>query len=285
MITVYIGGGLANKMFQYATSLEIRRLGYEVAYDTHTFQTEFDHDQVRLDDIFSNVVLNESNTHYYVAGKNNKLARLWKRICPSYVIECAYQFNNKFNQQLRKTCLVEGSWQDERYFISSEKEVRDAFKFSELKDIRNIEIAKEMRNTNSVAIHIRKGDGYGSWNIFSNTCPKSYYQAAVDYIKSKVKEPRYFVFSDSPEVVADYLDIDDYVLINWNPSVGKGNYVDMQLMSLAKYNIIANSTYSWWGAWLNQYPDKIVIAPRYWFNPNCNLANVNHIIPARWIKL
>lgn len=81
------------------------------------------------------------------------------------------------------------------------------------------------------------------------------------------------------------MDIKDYTLINWNPTIGKGNHYDMQLMSAAKHNIIANSTYSWWGAWLNNNPNKIIIAPEYWFNPKSNLANVNHIIPAEWIKL
>ncbi|MDO4975094.1 MAG: alpha-1,2-fucosyltransferase, partial [Alphaproteobacteria bacterium] len=82
-----------------------------------------------------------------------------------------------------------------------------------------------------------------------------------------------------------YLGLEEYTLINWNPTNGWGNHFDMQLMSNAKHNIIANSTYSWWGAWLNQNPGKIVIGPLYWFNPKCKLANINHIIPHTWIKL
>lgn len=285
MVTIYIGGGLANKMFQYAISLEIKRLGYDVAYDTHTFRTEFEHDRVQLDEIFSAINLNESNDIYFAAGKNSKLMRLWKKLSPLYIIERAYQYNNKLSQQLRNTCLVDGSWQDERYFISSEKDVRAAFRFPELTDERNMEVAKEMAHTNSIAIHIRKGDGYGTWNIFSNTCPKSYYDKAIDYMCQHVEKPKFFVFSDSPEIISQYLDIRDYKLINWNPSVGNGNYLDMQLMSCAKHNIIANSTYSWWGAWLNQNSKKIIIAPQYWFNPECNLANINHIIPNSWVKI
>ena len=180
---------------------------------------------------------------------------------------------------------MESSWQDENYFISAAGEVRNAFKFSPFEDKRNQEIEQAMASSNSVAIHIRKGDGYGTWNLFSYTCPKEYYDKALAYIKEHVENPKFFIFTDSPEVVKEYLDIEDYTLINWNPTSGKGNYWDMQLMCCAKHNVIANSTYSWWGAWLNANPEKIVIGPNYWFNPECQYAHINHIIPNHWIKL
>lgn len=283
---MYIGGGLANKMFQYAFSLAIKKKGYDLKYDTHTFQTEFVHDQATLQGIFPNVSIEEDTvSKYWAAGRNDKLARVWKRLSTSYVSEHAYLYNDKVWQQLRNTCYVESSWQDENYFISAKDEVRKAFVFPELEDPRNIEVAEAMRATNSVAIHIRKGDGYGTWNIFSNTCPKEYYDKALAYIKEHIENPKFFIFTDSPDVVKEYLDIEDYTLINWNPTTGKGNYLDMQLMSCAKHNIIANSTYSWWGAWLNNNPEKIVIGPKYWFNPECKLANINHVVPNHWVKL
>lgn len=286
MITIYIGGGLANKMFQYAFSLAIKKKGYGVCYDTQTFKTEFAHDKISLQEIFPNVVITETdNNNYWMAGRNGKFARLWKRLSSNYITEHAYLFNDKVWGQLKNSCYVESSWQDERYFIDAELDVRKAFVFPDFEDERNKHTARMMQESNSVAIHIRKGDGYGTWNIFSNTCPKSYYTKAIDYIKRHVDNPQFFIFTDSPDVVKEYLDIKDYTLINWNPTIGKGNHYDMQLMSAAKHNIIANSTYSWWGAWLNNNPNKIIIAPEYWFNPKSNLANVNHIIPAEWIKL
>jgi len=286
MITVYIGGGLANKMFQYAFSLAIKKAGYDVNHDTASFETEFAHDRIELDDIFKNVKLDRvKDVPYWGAGKQGKLARLIKRICPWYVSEHAYLFNEKIWAQIKGNCYVESSWQDERYFINAEEEVRESFAFPEFEDERNIAVAKTMASSNSVAIHIRKGDGYGKWNIFSNTCLKEYYTAAISYIKEKVDSPSFFVFTDSPEIAKDYIDISDYTLINWNPTVGKQNYLDMQLMSLAKHNIIANSTYSWWGAWLNNNKDKIVVAPKNWFNPESKYGNINHIVPERWIRL
>lgn len=283
---MYIGGGLANKMFQYAFSLAIKKKGYDVVYDTDSFQTEFVHDQVTLQSIFPNVAVNnKGNVGYWAAGKNNKTARLWKRLSPYYIMEHAYLYNNKVWQQLRKSCYVESSWQDERYFITAENEVRKAFFFPDFESDRNQKIAKDVSESNSVAIHIRKGDGYGTWNIFSNTCPKEYYNRALAYIKEHVENPKFFIFTDSPEIVKEYLDLEDYTLINWNPTSGKGNHYDMQLMSCAKHNVIANSTYSWWGAWLNNNPDKIVVGPKFWFNPECRYAHINHIVPNHWIKL
>lgn len=171
MVTVYIGGGLANKMFQYAFSLAIKKKGFEVVYDIHTFKSEFVHDKVALQDIFPNIDINDCvKDDYIAAGKNGKISRLWKRIIPSYVTEHAYQYNGKVFSQLRKNCYVESSWQDERYFTVAEREVREAFTFAEIDDERNKKIIKDMQNSNSVAIHIRKGDGYGTWNVFTNTC-------------------------------------------------------------------------------------------------------------------
>ncbi len=284
MVTVYIGGGLANKMFQYAFSLAIKKKGYEVGYDTHTFKTEFEHDQVLIDSIFPNVSIMESKDSYWGAGKNDKIARLYKRFSPYYVMEHAYQYNPRVWKQLNERCYVESSWQDERYFIEAETEVRRAFKFRPFISERNKAIATEIQESESVAVHIRKGDGYATWDIFQNTCPKSYYKSAIEYIKERKPQARFFVFSDIPSIVKDYLGDESFTLIDWNPSVGPGNYIDMQLMSYARHNIIANSTYSWWGAWLNNNPEKIIVAPRFWFNPNCRLADVNHIIPNNWIK-
>ena len=167
---MYIGGGLANKMFQYAFSIAIKKMEYDVVYDTISFKTEFVHDRVELDDIFPNVKLNRvDKVNYWAAGKQGRLPRLIKRLSPQYVTEHAYLFNDKVWTQIKKDCYVESSWQDENYFISASDEVRKAFRFSPFEDKRNQEIEQAMASSNSVAIHIRKGDGYGTWNIFSNT--------------------------------------------------------------------------------------------------------------------
>ena len=114
---------------------------------------------------------------------------------------------------------------------------------------------------------VEKGKDYMKREIFANTCPLEYYLKAVDIIKDRVEDPVFYVFTDNPDWVKENLKGIDYTLVEDNPAIGWGNHFDMQLMSCCKHNIIANSTYSWWGAFLNDNPNKIVIEPRYWFNP------------------
>ena len=88
-----------------------------------------------------------------------------------------------------------------------------------------------------------------------------------------------------PSLVSNYLSGIEYKLVDWNPTVGYGNHFDMQLMSSAKHNIIANSTYSWWGAWLNDNPEKIVIAPQEWFKLTSQIKQQPNLYPSEWILI
>jgi hypothetical protein len=290
MIEFYIAGGLANKMFQYAFSLRLKELGYDVYYNVESFKAEFEHENVSLMDIFPNSDMEIGKYNLFpLLGKNDVISKISKRISnlirKKYFFESNYKFDSKISNKINGISCFEGAWQNEGYFKDAEKEVRNAFKFPDFVDERNITIENTMKSSNSVAIHIRKGDGYGTWDIFKGTCEKEYYHKAIAHIKKTVEEPRYFVFSDNHEVVNHYLNGLDYILINWNPQVGKKNYLDMQLMSCAKHNIIANSTYSWWGAWLNENPDKVIIAPNDWFNPTLRRKFRHHkIVPKNWIK-
>lgn len=138
-----------------------------------------------------------------------------------------------------------------------------------------------MLSENSVAIHVRKGADYQSKQNRKNTCTIDYYRLAIDYIRMHVQNPVFYVFTDNKDwVIENFTDL-DYTLCDWNPTSGKQNYLDMQLMSCAKHNVIANSTYSWWGAWLNENSDKIVIAPKRWFNK----IVTPDILPEQWIKI
>ena len=145
-----------------------------------------------------------------------------------------------------------------------------------------------MQNENSIAIHIRKGKDYLDGTPYKNTCSIDYYINAINYIKSQISDPIFYVFTDNPTWVENNLKRHiNYSLIDWNPAIGYGNHYDMQLMSYAKHNIIANSTYSWWGAWLNANSNKIVIGPKEWFNPNIKEFYYKdlQILPDQWIKL
>ena len=202
-----------------------------------------------------------------------------------YYIDHSHQYNDKFMAKIKQDGYVIGYFQDERYFISYNKEIRDAFMFSPFQDERNIRLSKELDKTNSVAIHIRKGDGYATWNEFKGTCPIEYYKKAVVYLETKFQNLKFYIFTDSIEWVKQNFNWLEYTLVDWNPSVGWGNHFDMQLMSMCKHNIIANSTYSWWAAWLNNNPQKIVVAPAEWFNLQSRIKHQSEIVPTNWIKI
>jgi hypothetical protein len=118
-------------------------------------------------------------------------------------------------------------------------------------------------------------------NAFIGVCSLAYYQKAIEYIKSQVKTPVFYIFSDDIEWVKSNLLLDkNTVFVGHNK--GTESYNDMHLMSLCKHHIIANSSFSWWGAWLNASPNKIVVAPKKWFASN---QNDQDLIPRSWVKL
>lgn len=200
-----------------------------------------------------------------------------------YLMERPFIYDELIYKKATSNCIFCGLWQTELYFNFCEKDVRRNFVFTPFQDDQNIQLAEKMKNENSVAIHIRKGADYLKRNIWDGTCSVEYYNQAINYLKEHVSNPVFYLFTDNPKWVEENLKDIDYKLVDWNPVSGKQSYRDMQLMSYAKHNIIANSTYSWWGAWLNNNPQKIVVAPKIWFNPKIEKAP--YIIPERWIRL
>lgn len=144
----------------------------------------------------------------------------------------------------------------------------NSFTFLPFDELKNIEVAAKMSQENSVAIHLRKGDDYMQSELMGKgLCTVDYYMKAIDYMRKHINNPHFYVFTDNPCWVKDNLPEFEYMLVDWNEVSGKRNFRDMQLMSCAKHNIIGNSTYSWWAAWLNANQDKIVVGPKRFFNP------------------
>jgi hypothetical protein len=115
-----------------------------------------------------------------------------------------------------------------------------------------------------------------------NTSKEEYYNKALEIVENKINNPVYFVFSDDMEwVKANFSTKQETIFIDFNDA--STNFEDLKLMTSCKHNIIANSSFSWWGAWLNKNPDKIVIAPKRWFNDDS--INTNDIIPTNWVKI
>lgn len=141
-----------------------------------------------------------------------------------------------------------------------------------------------MRGENSVSVHIRRGD-YVTKSRYNKTyahCTVKYYENAVDYIAKKFPNPHIYIFSDDTDWIKENIKFPyetEYVTHN----IGQNSFEDIRLMSNCKHNVIANSTFSWWGAWLNQNSEKIVVCPDVWFQDSRIVQT--DIYPKEWIRI
>lgn len=289
MIVVKIEGGLANKMFQFALYKAIAQHSDDVYIDESSFKPSWDFEDIRLSQIFDNVKADAyTPSKFRLANRHDFFSKSVKVICEKlgyrYYREKGFKYNKYLIQNLSTDCYLTGYWQTEKYFKQIETIIKNCFNFRPLSDSRNIKLAAMFEQEESVSIHIRKGPDYDKI-ITKGTCEIDYYERAIDYILNAKTNPKFYIFTDNPNWVRSNIKKIEYTLIDWNPTAGVNNYVDMQLMSLAKNNIIANSSYSWWGAWLNKNPQKIVIAPRVWFNPKSAIKATPDIIPTSWVSL
>ena len=178
-----------------------------------------------------------------------------------------------------KSFLLVGYWQSYKYFEKIREVLLKEFTLKKELDVVNLEILDRIKFSNSVSIHIRRGD-YVTNDVNSVT-PLSYYDDAIKFIIKHVKNPNFFIFSDDIEWVKANLNTKS---LN-TEYIGNNNgspECDIELMKNCKNNIIANSTFSWWAAWLNNNNDKIVIAPKIWVH---NRAISHDLIPPNWMVL
>lgn len=289
MKIIYIFDGLGNQMFQYAFYKKMKKLyknvygnldsfkrdkkihnGYELY---NIFGIKIDEKKIILDGFFSRVRLKKLTIIHRIIHKILKKLKL---------IMYLEDWNETIEEKLNSNYIYyTGSWQSEKFFKDISDEIRKDFSFPRVLDKKNLEIVEKIKNSNSVSIHIRRGD-YLEDKALNGLASLEYYKSSVKYIGEKVKNPHFFIFSNDIEWCKQNLDLENCCYIDWNK--GKESYRDMQLMSLCKHNIIPNSTFSWWGAWLNNNPEKIVIAPEKWFN-DCTNWNYSNIVPDEWIKI
>jgi hypothetical protein len=192
---------------------------------------------------------------------------------------------NKDILSLSDHCYLSGYWQTEKYFSDIENLIREDFRIIKPLDGQNLGIAEKIKHTESVSIHLRGRDYINRVETkkIHFTCDNSYYERSLSFIREKIKNPHFFVFSDDPEWAKKFLKTNHSFTFVEGNSWNKTSYEDLRLMSLCRHNIIANSSFSWWGAWLNLNVDKIVVAPKKWFADT--ERNSQDLIPDGWIKL
>lgn len=177
--------------------------------------------------------------------------------------------------------LFMGTWQSQHYFQGAEREVREAFTFKvQLLNEKTRRLMGQLEQCESVSLHVRRDDYLSPTYAkgFGGICTQAYYQTAIEYMRKRIGQPRLFVFSDDLDWCRSNLSIADAVFVDWNRN--EDSWQDMFLMSKCKHNIIANSSFSWWGAWLNTNPDKIVVAPKRWWN-----GIKDDVVPEHWVRL
>lgn len=291
---VKLNGGLGNQMFQYAFACALEdKFKDEVTFDFCYF------DEVKLCDTVTSRVFEldafgiccpKPNTEdmekvrrpEFKSKFKNTLAKKFPALFGiNYVREKYTSIYDKKVLNCPDYIYYEGYFQNEKYFKHLRKELLEKFSVKVPINDKNQAVLDKIQNTNSVSIHVRRGD-YVSLdyvNKIHGTCSLDYYERAIDYIAKHVENPHFFMFSDDIDWVIKNLKIDyPFTVVDFNQ--GKG-WFDMHLMKNCKHNIVANSSFSWWGAWLNNNPYRIVIAPEKWTaqKQKCD------IIPSDWIKL
>lgn len=290
MITQQLIGGLWNQLFQYAYIKALSlRTKQKFLLDISSFQYYKLHN-FSLDcfNIEKNYTMSSHIPRYNkLHSSNNKLNFLlskFKEVCrtfnPHHYREKQFNFDNNFFTI--QSWYIEGYFQTEKYFIDYRDEILLDLKINKSPSIRNQELLDVISSSNSISIHIRRWDylNTNNQNLYS-VCNKDYYYEAMNYIKSKEKDIKFFIFSDDPMRVKENLKIDDAHYIDRNDS--EKNYEDLRLMSQCKHNIIANSSFSRWWARLNINPNKIVISPKKRFANNTR--NYSDVVPKSRIKI
>jgi Glycosyl transferase family 11 len=185
--------------------------------------------------------------------------------------------------KVEDTVYLDGLWQSEGYFKDVEQAIREDLRITPPTDASNQRMAEYICNSNAVALHMRWFDGPAS--TAANNVSEDYYQRAIDLMKQKVETPRYFLFSDNPEAAKKKLSLpsDRVTLVSHNRG-DEHAFADLWLMSQCQHFIIANSTFSWWGAWLSAHETKVVIAPGLKLTP-INAWGFKGLIPEKWIIL
>jgi hypothetical protein len=294
MDVVVISNGLGNQMSQFAFYLQKRAIDENVIWIVDK-NSAFDHNGFELDKVFG---INYQNTFrkeaihlfYRICGIKkykflSKPLLMFLKFCGITIIEEDYHYN--FNHQILNSSggtltFYKGGWHSPHYFKAVASEVRRLFKFNHaLLDSVNLTYAKSILDSSSVSIHVRRGDYFNSTNYqtFGKVCTIEYYAKAIKELEKSNENLKYFIFTNDSEWVIKNFDFIDFELIDHNK--GSNSWIDMYLMSLCKHHVNANSTFSWWGAWLSDYKSGITIVPRE-FIYNREFVD---IYPEAWTKI
>lgn len=290
MIIVKLKGGLCNQFFQYALGRSLAQIHKtELKIDISLFETYKLHAySMRPFNIQENFASPEEVMALTVRDLGITECAIRRVLCippkpaPTYITEKHFHFDPDI-LKLPDGVYLDGYWQSEKYFADIVEIIRKEFTVKTPQTGKDKELAEQMVSCESVSLHIRRGSYiYPPYNSVHGTCPLDYYFRCVEYLTRTIKHPHFFIFSDEPEWAHDNLKLPNPTTVVDHNGADK-DYEDLRLMSQCKHHIIANSTFSWWGAWLCENTHKMVLAPKKWFNTPEN--NTRDLIPDQWQKV
>jgi hypothetical protein len=291
MIISEVIGGLGNQMFQYAAGwslAEAKKTIFKLDISAYSYYSM--HKGYELDRVFSlqSAFASAADLKQILGWQRYSLCRrVIKRPYfsslrkTSLLLESGFAYSD-LRPRVSDLAYISGYWQSEKYFLNYANEIREKFTFAPILDDANKKWAELIARKNSVSIHVRRGDFFHGKNAsYHGVCTVDYFASAIRYIKERVSNVEFFIFSDDL----------NWAIRNINSTMpchfiadnkGEKSFNDMRLMRLCKHNIIANSSFSWWGAWLNSNESKIVIAPTNWFVAEIDTRD---LLPATWVTL
>ena len=298
-ILVRLIGGLGNQMFQYAAGRALAdRIGANLKLDVTDFDTyslrkyELGDLQIRAELAGSSDLKPFRPDVQTESGVSSVLAKIKRQLGfqpASIFSESGFGYDERVTR-LSAPVYLDGYWQSEKYFSTIANQLRADFSLRSTPDAPNqtilaaIHAANSALNSAAVSLHVRRGDyvSNASTAQYHGACSLDYYKEAIAYIAARISEPRFFIFTDDPQWVSDNLKTGHATTLIQANGPDRGAF-DLNLMKSCRHHVIANSSFSWWGAWLNANPDKLVVGPKIWFKGAKH--ETNDRLPPDWVRL
>jgi hypothetical protein len=280
MVIVKVYGGLGNQMFQYAAGLALaRRLGTRLLTDTRWF------DPRRRPGATDHLTRPYHLSLFGIRADGELKRRLATALLrPTTFAETRPGYDPAI-EALEGTVLLDGYWQSYRYFDRYEPEVRSAFRFPDVISAEGRKVQRAIEGAGApVAVHVRRGDYVRNPKVATTMAAltERYYADAAALLRERFERPHFFVFSDDIAWCREHLRLGgETTFVGARP--GAGDCEDMALMASCSGHVTANSSFSWWSAWLSEAPGKTVIAPARWFADP--LPDPVDLIPDAWIRM
>lgn len=278
MIRIFFQGGLGNQMFQYAAGRALaEKLGAELCFDTSWY-----HYPVKRRFLLGAFGIAARKKKSLITFGSNLLLKkpLFELVGSTEVYrEHSYPYDPSFFE-LPDDCALIGVFQTEKYFKQVDSVIRSEFSFAhqQLSDLGR-DYIRQINECHSVAIHVRRGDylKYPKYQV----CSESYFQRAIDWIRDRVEDPRFFVFSDDLAWCRTQFLGKEFVFCESGATL-ENPLEDLQLLSSCQHHILSNSSFSWWGGWLGFSEEQLVVVPDPWF---ANTDGTEDFACERWHRL